>query len=151
MTSPTFVTVAIDEQSIDVTVPPSPSIEVTPSEPLASVAVHSAAIDVTVAAPPAVDVSTVRQPFTVITVEGPPGQPGPPGEGTFIARETPTGDVDGTNTRFTLGHSFLAGSTSVYLNGLLESFCNELSPNQIEFGTPPVTGDSIRVSYTVSG
>jgi hypothetical protein len=35
-------------------------------------------------------VSTLTQPFTVITVEGPPGQTGPPGNGVFIARETPT-------------------------------------------------------------
>lgn len=122
MTNPLVMAVVVDEKSVDVTVPPN-SVDVT-AEPGA--------------------------PLAVVTVEGPPGPRGLPGNGTFITREAPTGIVDGVHDTFTLAHTFQPGSTSVFLNGLLEIFCNELEPNQIQFPAPPQDGDVIRVNYTVS-
>lgn len=122
MTDPLVLTAVITDQTVEVTVPALPSI----------------------------DVTTVSSPFTVVTVEGPAGAAGPPGDGVFVARETPTGLIDGSNTVFTLAQNFQSGTTSVFLNGLLEFFCNELAPNQIQFQSPPQPGDAIRVSYTVS-
>lgn len=140
----------IDDQEVDFEVTPAAAADIVSAPTSAGVVAETPGIEIEVASPAQVDVSTLSQPFTVITVEGPPGQTGPPGNGVFIARETPTGTVDGNRTKFTLAHSFQPGSTSVYLNGVLEFFCDELSPNQIQFSDPPQPGDMIRVSYTVS-
>jgi len=123
LTNPLILTAVISDQTVDVTVPPQPTLNFTPP---------------------------LDQPLAIVTVEGPAGPTGPPGTGAFIARETPVGTIDGTNTTFTLAHNFQAGTTSVYLNGLLEMFCDELAPNQIQFSDPPHPGDAIRVSYTAS-
>jgi hypothetical protein len=123
MTNPLILTAIISDQTVDVSVPAPPTLNFTPTPGAA---------------------------LAVVTVEGPAGPIGPPGTGAFIAREIPTGTIDGTNTTFTLAHNFQAGTTSVYLNGLLEMFCNELAPNQIQFSDPPHPGDAIRVSYTAS-
>jgi hypothetical protein len=141
----------IDDQEVDFEVAAAAVTDIVSAPQFTAVVAETPGVDVEVASPPTVDVSTLTQPFTVITVEGPPGQTGPPGNGVFIARETPTELVDGSRTKFTLAHSFQPGSTSVYLNGVLEFFCDELSPNQIQFSDPPHPGDMIRVSYTVSG
>lgn len=151
MTNPLVLTTVIDDQSIDVTVPASTiNVTTTTGTPVLATVVDDQSVSVSVTPAPVVDVSAISQPFTIVTVEGPAGPTGPAGDGAFIAREIPTGTVDGNRTIFTLAHNFQAGSTSVYLNGLLEYFCNELSTNQIQFTDPPQPGDVIRVSYTVS-
>lgn len=123
MTNPLILTAVISDQTVDVSVPAAPTLNFTPAP---------------------------GDPLAIVTVEGPTGPAGPPGTGTQIARETPAGTVNGSNTTFTLAHNFQAGTTSVYLNGLLEFFCTELAPNQIQFSDPPHPGDLIRVSYTAS-
>lgn len=150
MTNPLILATVVDEQGIEVTVPAA-TATVTPAAgiPVFTTVIDEQSVAVTVTQP-AVDVSTFTQPFTIVTVAGPTGPTGPAGDGTFIASEIPSGTIDGTRTTFTLAHNFQPGTISVYLNGLLEFFCNELAPNQIQFSDPPHPGDAVRVSYTVS-
>lgn len=69
----------------------------------------------------------------------------------YVVRETPSGTVNGTNTSFTLAHTPVAGSESVFLNGILQEpgTGNDytISTNSITFLFTPVVGDKIRVSY----
>lgn len=69
----------------------------------------------------------------------------------YITREIPAGAVNGTNTGYTLAATPVAGSESVYLNGLLQDpgAGNDytISGSAITFADAPVVGDKIRVSY----
>lgn len=71
----------------------------------------------------------------------------------FITRETPSGTINGSNATFTLANTPVAGSESVYFNGiLLESGAGNdytISTNTITMLVDyiPQTGDKIRVSY----
>lgn len=69
----------------------------------------------------------------------------------YITRETPSGSVNGTNTAYTLAHTPVAGSESVFLNGILQDpgAGNDytISGGTITFADAPVSGDKIRVSY----
>ena len=71
--------------------------------------------------------------------------------GKFVTRETPTGSVNGTNTSFALANTPVAGSESVFLNGILQEPGSgndyTISGSTITYLTAPVTGDRIRVSY----
>lgn len=68
-----------------------------------------------------------------------------------ITRETPSGSVNGSNTAFTLANTPIAGTESVYLNGLLQEpgAGNDytISGPTITYLTAPVSGDKVRVSY----
>lgn len=69
----------------------------------------------------------------------------------YVTRENPTGDVDDSNTTFVLAASPVAGSESVFLNGLLQEpgAGNDytISGATITFAAAPTVGDRIRVSY----
>jgi len=71
--------------------------------------------------------------------------------GKFVTRETPAGVVNGSNTSFVLGNTPVAGSESVFLNGILQEpgAGNDytISGSTITYLTAPVTGDKVRVSY----
>ena len=71
--------------------------------------------------------------------------------GKFVTRETPSGSVNGTNTSFALANTPVAGSESVFLNGILQEPGSgndyTISGSTITYLTAPVTGDRIRVSY----
>jgi hypothetical protein len=68
----------------------------------------------------------------------------------FIARETPSGAVNGINVTYTLANT-PAGFVHVYLNGLLQDEGGGLdytrSGGTLTFVTAPATGSKIRVSY----
>ena len=69
----------------------------------------------------------------------------------YVVRETPSGAVNGTNTGYTLAFTPVAGSESVYLNGILQEpgTGNDytISAAAITFLFTPVSGDKIRVTY----
>lgn len=72
--------------------------------------------------------------------------------GTAVTRETPTGTINGSNTDFTLANTPVAGSESVYLNGILQDAGGgndyTIAGAVITFLTAPISGDKIRVNYT---
>lgn len=69
----------------------------------------------------------------------------------FIDRETPSGSVNSSNVTFTLANTPIAGSESLFLNGLLQDpgAGNDytISGATITYLTAPVTGDKIRANY----
>ena len=69
----------------------------------------------------------------------------------YITREIPSGAVNGTNATYTLAAIPVAGSESVFLNGILQDpgAGNDytISDSTITFADAPVVGDKIRVSY----
>jgi hypothetical protein len=67
----------------------------------------------------------------------------------FADSETPTGDVDGTNTDFVLAHTPEPGSLKVYLNGMRMSLTEDytLPPATITFLTAPDSGSIITCDY----
>lgn len=69
----------------------------------------------------------------------------------YITREAPTGSVNGSNTSFTLANTPVAGSESVFLNGILQEPGSgndyTISGGTITFADAPVSGDRIRVNY----
>lgn len=70
----------------------------------------------------------------------------------FVFNETPSGSVNSSNTVFTCAGSYIGGSPTVVLNGLVQRITTdytETSPSAGTFTmtTAPTTGDSIRVSY----
>ena len=72
-------------------------------------------------------------------------------ESDVICNEVPSGDVDGTNTTFTLANTPATGTVEVYLNGLLQAPGTgkdyTISGNTITFTEAPEPGDIILVSY----
>lgn len=88
----------------------------------------------------------------VVPTPGPPGTPGPAGDGTQVFGEVPSGGQDGVNDSFTLSHGFQAGSTAVFRNGLREQLnvgYTESSP-EIVFTSPPLSSDVITVDYLLT-
>jgi hypothetical protein len=67
----------------------------------------------------------------------------------FADSETPTGDVDGTNTDFVLAHPPETGSLKVYLNGMRMSLTEDytLATATITFLTAPDSGSIITCDY----
>lgn len=69
----------------------------------------------------------------------------------YVTREAPTGSVNGTNTAFVLAHTPVAGTESVFLNGILQEpgAGNDytISTDTITFADAPVSGDRVRVTY----
>ena len=68
----------------------------------------------------------------------------------FLYGETPGGTVDGANTVFTTGYSYLSGTVMVTLNGLVlaltEDF-TETGESEITLIEAPYIGDDLRVYY----
>ena len=68
-----------------------------------------------------------------------------------VTREEPSGTIDGVNTVFTVANTIVAGSESVYINGILldEAATNDYTivGSTITFVDPPEPGDKILVSY----
>jgi hypothetical protein len=109
-------------------------------------------VTVTPPVAPGVNISTVAQPFTVVTVQGPPGPAGPPGTGARIIGEIPAGTKDGNNLIFTLANNYNPGTVAVYRNGLREMPSvgySETAPNRITFTTAPNSDDDLLVDYLV--
>ena len=69
----------------------------------------------------------------------------------FVANETPSGTIDGTNTTFTLAHAPVAGSLQVVLSGfmLLEGTHFSVSSTTLTYlsSFQPISGEWHRVSY----
>lgn len=69
----------------------------------------------------------------------------------YIARETPTGAVNGSNVTFTLANTPVVGSEQVFLNGILQEPGSgndyTISGATISYENAPVTGDRLRVTY----
>ena len=69
----------------------------------------------------------------------------------FVAKETPAGTVDGTNTTFVLANTPIAGTEHLYYNGLLlESGAGNdytITGGTITMLFAPQSGDKIRCSY----
>lgn len=101
-----------------------------------------------------VDVETPEPVLSVITVEGPEGPRGPAGaagDGATVFGEHLTG-ANGTNLVFTTAQPYRPNTTAVYLNGLREfvgEAYTETTSTTITFTDPPLTGDSIRIDYTI--
>lgn len=89
----------------------------------------------------------------LVPVPGPRGPTGPPGEGTRVFNETPTGTKDGVNTVFALAHTPQAGTTTVYRNGLRERLGVGYveSAADLTFSTAPLSSDEIAVDYLMEG
>lgn len=70
-----------------------------------------------------------------------------------VTREAPSGNVDGSNAVYTLANMPITGSEMVFLNGLLqepgEGNDYSISGGTITFADAPVTGDRVRVTYTI--
>lgn len=67
-----------------------------------------------------------------------------------VTRETPSGLVNSSNTVYTLAFTPIAGTESVFLNGILMAsgaVDYSISSATITFVTAPATGDILRVSY----
>ncbi len=67
----------------------------------------------------------------------------------FVTNETPTGLVNGINTIYTLANTPISGSEQLYISGLALSNPSDytISTNTITAVSPPLTGESIKVSY----
>lgn len=73
----------------------------------------------------------------------------------IVSNNTPTGDIDGTNTVFTTGQPYIPGSLEVYVNGLLQVsgiHYTETNPatGEFTFDEAPLTGDNIVCNYMVA-
>jgi len=73
---------------------------------------------------------------------------------TWAFRETPAGTINGSNPTFTLANTPVAGTESLYVNGLLQDpgAGNDYTISGLtitfEAGSEPVSGDKLRVTYT---
>jgi hypothetical protein len=108
-------------------------------------------VSVRAVAPETVGIHPSGNVAILVPTPGGRGPAGPPGEGTQIFGETPTGAIDGANTVFTTANTFRATRTEVFLNGLRETYFTETGSNEITLDDPPLAGDDIRVNYIVEG
>tara|TARA_B100001094_G_C18131623_1_gene772596 strand:- start:405 stop:1091 length:687 start_codon:yes stop_codon:yes gene_type:complete len=71
----------------------------------------------------------------------------------MVVRESPTGNINGSNTSFSLAQAPNSGSEQVFLNGLLQQLTADYSitTTTINFTAAPVSGDVIRVTYLIPG
>lgn len=69
--------------------------------------------------------------------------------GNFVTRETPSGAINWSNTSFTLANTPIAGTETVYLNGLEQNVTTDytISGSTITYLVAPIAGDILRVSY----
>lgn len=69
-----------------------------------------------------------------------------------LITETPTGSIDGVNIVFTINNSISFNSEMLFLRGLLQKATTDYSivNNNIVFTIPPITGDTLAISYLIS-
>lgn len=70
----------------------------------------------------------------------------------FISREVPAGNVDGSNRTFYSEFDFAASTLEVYLNGLLQEVDVEYTTSgqrTIIFSDPPAIDDEVLISYFI--
>lgn len=72
------------------------------------------------------------------------------GSGTYTSNETPSGTINSSNTSFTLAHTPVSGTVSLYLNGLYQvpSVDYTISSGTVTYSSAPFTGDSLMAIYT---
>ena len=70
--------------------------------------------------------------------------------GTYVSGETPSGAIDDNNTTFTLAHTPISGSLSLFLSGAFQSPTDDysLTGTTITFTYPPTTGSNLRAKYS---
>lgn len=68
---------------------------------------------------------------------------------TPVSGETPTGTINGTNPTFTIAHTPISGSVSVFINGLMERPTTDwtISGTTLTMIDIPATGDNLMVNY----
>lgn len=73
---------------------------------------------------------------------------GTSGSSTY-AIKAPSGTINGINTIFTIAHTPLANTQSLYVNGLFQTEISDyaLSGSAITFVTAPVAGDKLTITY----
>ncbi len=74
------------------------------------------------------------------------------GSNSFVANETPSGTINGSNATFTTSVAYIGGSLEVYVNGIRQiptTHFTETTPASGIFtlGDAPLTGDLVSVSY----
>jgi hypothetical protein len=71
--------------------------------------------------------------------------------GDLIANEIPSGDINSSNTDFTLAHTPVTGTVWIALNGLVQSPGSgkdyTISGKDITFSKPPRTDSDLLVTY----
>ena len=79
------------------------------------------------------------------------GIQGPPGASAdFVAGETPSGAVNGSNATFISAFAFVPESVTVLINGLTQRRITDFNTSgttTIILSDSPQTGDSIRINY----
>lgn len=105
-------------------------------------------------APPQIQVvPPAPTPVLVMPVPGVPGIQGPSGANAPVFNEIPGGDVDGANANFTTTQAYVAGSISVFVDGLLQragvDYEESGSHAVIFLGTLPQTDDEVLVNYLI--
>lgn len=67
----------------------------------------------------------------------------------YVSSEIPTGDIDGSNDEYTLLHTPVEGTVTVFLNGLLQDPGDDytIAGSVITFAAPPETGDVVLACY----
>lgn len=75
------------------------------------------------------------------------------GTNSIISNETPSGDLDGSDTTYTLANSPATGTLKLYLNGQRLTYTTDytLATNVITFVVAPVSGDILRADYEIEG
>ena len=75
-------------------------------------------------------------------------------EDDIVTEETPSGDINGVNTAYTLANSPVAGTVRVYLNGLRQEAGSgkdyTISGTSITFAVAPETGDILLADYFIA-
>lgn len=82
---------------------------------------------------------------------GPAGENGSGGSGSVSLKynQPVIQSPNGVRTTFTIAQNYVPGSLWVTLNGLIEQFVNELTPNTFSFDTAPLGSDIVLVNYVV--
>lgn len=66
-----------------------------------------------------------------------------------LIKESPVGDINGTNRTFILSHSIVSGNELVFLNGLLQIDSDYIiSGSNLVFTLAPYSGDIVTVIYS---
>lgn len=118
-------------------------------------------IEVTVQAGPTIEVTADDQTQILVTAEEHTieVETGPGGvildmsvsESQVVVYEVPLGVIDGVNNTFTTAFNFVAGSVRVFVEGVTLTIVDDfqtIGSNTIQLVTPPLTGESLTVTYT---
>lgn len=118
-------------------------------------------IEVTVQAGPTIDVTVDDQTQILVTAEEHTieVETGPGGvildmsvsANEVVIYEVPSGAINGSNNTYTTAFDFVAGSVRVFLEGVSLTIVDDfqtIGNDTIQLVTPPLTGESLTVSYT---